>query len=294
FQTAAYGMSPFIHFAPDLLRPYPVVTTFHDLRFPYLFPKAGALRSWIVRRLARASAAAIVTNDEDYAALAAHQIEATIIPIGSNIDPTGSQARPRGDSEFVIGFFGLINTSKGLDLLLESVRSLIDQGVPVKLWMIGAVAGSSDSTNLDYAKKIDAIIDRLALRPHLLQTKFLDDAGVAMYLRAADVVALPFRDGASLRRGSLMAALNCGTAIVTTAPAQPIAALDNAVLFCEPTAESLTAALHTLYADPERRIRLREAAKRAAHQFDWGQIAERTIAVFERARESQPTKESMR
>ena len=41
YQTAAYGMSPFIHFLPDALRPIPVVTTFHDLRFPYLFPKAG-------------------------------------------------------------------------------------------------------------------------------------------------------------------------------------------------------------------------------------------------------------
>jgi glycosyltransferase involved in cell wall biosynthesis len=294
YQTAAYGMSPFIHFAPDLLRPFPVVTTFHDLRFPYLFPKAGALRPWIVRRLARASAAAIVTNDEDLAALAAHGIAAAVIPIGSNIDPTGSQPHPRSDSDFVIAFFGLVNASKGLDLLLESARALIDQGVPTKLWLIGAVVGSSDSTNLDYAKKIDVIIDRLALRPHLLQTEFLDDAGVAAYLRAADVVALPFRDGASLRRGSLMAALTCGTAIVTTAPAQPIPALDDAVLFCEPTADSLTAALHALYAEPERRIRLREAATRAAHQFDWGQIAERTIAVFERARESQPTKESMR
>jgi glycosyltransferase involved in cell wall biosynthesis len=294
YQTAAYGMSPFIHFAPDLLSPYPVVTTFHDLRFPYLFPKAGALRPWIVRRLARASAAAIVTNDEDHAALAAYGIAAAVIPIGSNIDATGSQPHPRSDSDFVIAFFGLVNASKGLDLLLESIRTLLDQGVPVKVWLIGAVVGSSDLTNVDYAKGIDALIDRLALRSHLLQTGYLDDADIAAYLRAADVVALPFRDGASLRRGSLMAALTCGTAIVTTAPAQPIPALEDAVLFCEPTSASLTAALHTLYAEPEQRVRLREAAKHAARQFDWDQIAERTIAVFEQARESQLTRETMR
>jgi glycosyltransferase involved in cell wall biosynthesis len=56
FETAAYGMSPWIHFLPDVLRGVPVVTTFHDLLFPYLFPKAGRLRDWIVMRLARASA----------------------------------------------------------------------------------------------------------------------------------------------------------------------------------------------------------------------------------------------
>ena len=64
FQTAAYGMSPFIHFLPDFVAA-PVVTTFHDLRFPYLFPKAGPLRDWIVMRLARSSAAVISTNQED-------------------------------------------------------------------------------------------------------------------------------------------------------------------------------------------------------------------------------------
>src|SRR5262245_54156796 len=41
FQTAAFGMSPWIHFLPDFVRDVPVVTTFHDLRYPYLFPKAG-------------------------------------------------------------------------------------------------------------------------------------------------------------------------------------------------------------------------------------------------------------
>lgn len=44
FQTAAFSMSPWIHFLPDQLRRIPVVTTFHDLRVPYLFPKAGKLR----------------------------------------------------------------------------------------------------------------------------------------------------------------------------------------------------------------------------------------------------------
>ncbi|MBK8025677.1 MAG: glycosyltransferase [Chloroflexi bacterium] len=56
FQTAAFRMSPFVHFLPELVAPVPVVTTFHDLRFPYLFPKAGPLRTWIVHRLARRSA----------------------------------------------------------------------------------------------------------------------------------------------------------------------------------------------------------------------------------------------
>src|SRR5687768_10025944 len=67
YQTAAYAMSPYIHALPDLFRSVPVVTTFHDLRHPYLFPKAGKLRDWAVMHLARTSDGCIVTNHEDAA-----------------------------------------------------------------------------------------------------------------------------------------------------------------------------------------------------------------------------------
>ena len=38
FQTAAYDMSAFVHFLPQIIQT-PIVTTFHDLRFPLLIPE---------------------------------------------------------------------------------------------------------------------------------------------------------------------------------------------------------------------------------------------------------------
>ena len=67
YQPAAYGLRGAINFLPWLIfgqRPA-VVTTFHDLRFPYLFPKAGPLRTAAVAALARGSDAAIAVADED-------------------------------------------------------------------------------------------------------------------------------------------------------------------------------------------------------------------------------------
>ncbi|UCC78094.1 MAG: glycosyltransferase, partial [Anaerolineales bacterium] len=68
YQTAAYGMHPAINFLPlrfrlSARRPR-VLATFHDLRVPYLLPKAGALRRWVNLWLARWSDAAIATNTE--------------------------------------------------------------------------------------------------------------------------------------------------------------------------------------------------------------------------------------
>ena len=65
YQAAAYDLSAPIHFLPRLIalgsavrRPRTVVT-FHDLRIPYLFPKAGALRPAAVTYLARTASGAM-------------------------------------------------------------------------------------------------------------------------------------------------------------------------------------------------------------------------------------------
>ena len=90
YQAASYGMRPFIHAVPALIRSWGirplVVVTFHDLRVPYLFPKAGPLRQWAVRSLAAFADAVVATNPEDFDAVRArghgHVYE---IPIGSNV-----------------------------------------------------------------------------------------------------------------------------------------------------------------------------------------------------------------
>jgi glycosyltransferase involved in cell wall biosynthesis len=294
YQTAAYSMSPFIHFAPELLRPTPVVTTCHDLRYPYLFPKAGYLRAWIVRRLVRGSAGVITTNHEDHTVLAALRpsIRAlTMIPIGSNIpvDSSNSMNRvmPRAQvgiasDTCLVAYFGLINRSKGIETLLYSLKTLLDDGLSLHLVMIGAGAGSSDLSNLDYTKEIETLIDQLHLRPHLTQTGYLSDSEVAAWLRAADIVALPFTDGASFRRGTLMAALRHGIAILTTTPHVPIPEFtDDVMAFAPPNdTAAFTDQLRSLYQNPNARAHLRQSSAQLAPRFAWEGIARETAAFF--------------
>ena len=288
FETAAYGMSPYIHFLPDMLRPIPVVTTFHDLNVPYLFPKAGALRNWIVMRLARASKGVIATNHDDFMRL--RKLRALLIPIGSNISRTQhgdaqvwrAQAGAAHD-DFLLVYFGLINQSKGLDTLLDSLSQLSD--LPIRLVIAGAGTGSSDPTNAAYAQQIDAQAAKLNLGSRIVKTGYLDDASVSSYLSAADAVVLPYSDGASYRRGTLMAALQEGCPIITTKPQGSIPSFidgQNMLLVAPGDPAALAAAMRRLYEAPDLRAKLQQGARELAGGFDWGEIGQETLNFFQR------------
>ncbi|QPC80877.1 glycosyltransferase family 4 protein [Phototrophicus methaneseepsis] len=283
YQTAAYDMSPWIHFLPTLMG-RPIVITFHDLRFPYLFPKAGPLRPWIVRHLARTAAGCILTNEEDFQELAdiPHK---TMIRIGTNIvdNPIIKPVRRRKKAgavheDFLIAFFGFMNHTKGMDTLLEAINQIKQTTPAIKLVILGGRTGASDPTNADYADTIDALIHALSLEENVTWTGYLPNEEVAAYLTAADIVALPFRDGASFRRGSLLAAIEQECAIVTTQPAVPVPAItDEAFCLVPPDdARELAHAIAYLRDHPEEIERLQNNVATISKSFEWPTITQQT------------------
>lgn len=300
FETAAFDMSAWVHFLPGFLGDIPLVTTFHDLLVPYLFPKAGPVRRWIVNRLARQSNGVIVTNHEDY-----YQLQdlghVTLIPIGSNI-PTDLPAdyqredyRRRagaGPGDFLLGYFGFLNRSKGVEILLEDLAVLRHSGYPVKLVMIGGRTGSSDPDNAAYAEEIEALVGELDLTDHVTWTGYMPDEAVSAMLSSVDAVVLPFRDGASYRRGSLMAAINHGTPIITTQPRTIVPLfrdMENMLMVrgqvlhedCPPFLH-ISPAVIKLYRNADLRDKLRQGALALAENFLWETIAADTLSFFTR------------
>ena len=306
FQTAAYDMSPWIHFLPSLLD-QPFVTTFHDLRHPYLFPKAGSLRGWSVTHLARSADGLISTNPEDDGILAQLPMRA-LIPIGSNIlhetssddssdastdasteaSSEASSARWReglSESSILIGHFGFAQAIKGIDLMLEALAELRADGHDLRLLFIG---GQDNAVNADhgenYRKSLEDRIKEYGLEDALRWTGFLPEAEVAACLQAVDLVTLPYLDGASYRRGSLMAAINYGCAILTTQPTVAHEAFihgENLWLIERQSAAAISAAMLHLIENPQTRNQLRSGARKLRLRFDWDVIARDTLAFFE-------------
>ena len=292
YQTAAFDMSPFVHFAPEFIGA-PVVTTFHDLRYPYLFPKAGPLRDWIVLRLARASRGVIATNREDETRLRA-QSDCRMIPIGSSIRRSPLSASQRADRRrqitvdddcLLLGHFGFLRPIKGVDYLVEALARLRRCGTPVRLVFIGAHSNIVDSgADSRYLLGLDEKIRGHGLEEAVHWTGFLPDDEVSAWLGAVDLVVLPYVDGASFRRSSLIAALHQGCAIITTEPklAEPAFAHGENLWWTPPrSSEAIENAVLHLLSHPQQLDALRAGAEKLSRTFGWERITRDTVAFFQ-------------
>ncbi len=305
YQTAAFGMNPAVNLAPRLLRRTPFVTTFHDIKVPYLFPKAGPARQWITAELARASAAVVATNSEDYRALA-QQVDgrASLIPIGSNIAPAPPAGYEREawrsrlgvqPGSLLLSYFGFLNDSKGGETLVRALELLPE----ARLLMIGGRVGASDPTNAAYLGRVQELVAELGLDARVIWTDFAPPQEVSANLLASDICVLPYRDGASFRRGSFMAALAHGLPIVTTMlPAGPgpktrtekggadslPELVDGANVLLVPPDDSaaLASAIARLRADVSLQARLKQGALGLASHFTWDKIAARHLHLYQR------------
>jgi glycosyltransferase involved in cell wall biosynthesis len=108
---------------------------------------------------------------------------------------------------------------------------------------------------------------------------------VSRLLQAADLFVAPYDDGASLRRGSLVAGLAHGLPVVSTRPAVASAYLrdgENVALVPPRDPAALAASLRDLLARPEAAARLGRAARRLGEQLDWATIARATRDVYRR------------
>jgi glycosyltransferase involved in cell wall biosynthesis len=305
YQAAVYGMTPPIHFLP-LVAGVPCVMTFHDLRVPYLFPKAGALRWQAIMLLAKTSAGVIVTNTEDRLTLEREGVKQLAeIPIGSNIVVSDQQshfAPLRGllseirnqkseirkkyrinKNDLVIGYFGFLNASKGGETLFKALAQL--PFTNYHLLLIGGRTGSSDPTNQAYADQLDSLANDLGISTRIIRTGYLSPEETTQAFFVCDMMAMPYEDGASFRRGTFMACLAHGMPTITTHPSVSLPQLkhkENIFLVSPSSPLSLSSAIAELANDSNLRARLSRGALELSGEFTWDKIAKRTGEFFER------------
>ncbi|GIK42785.1 MAG: glycosyl transferase family 1 [Chloroflexota bacterium] len=319
YQAAAFDLGGWINWLPWYLKrrriSTRIVTTFHDLRVPYIFPKAGAFRWKSMLALARHSDAVICTNREDLKQLSTvnnqlsivnDQISPplprspapllTLIPLGSNIEPqppanferaTWRKKYHADEKTLLLAYFGFLNESKGGEELIETLALLRQQGLDARLLLIGGDVGHADPTNIAYAQKVQALIDRRHLANFVYRTGYTGLPEVSANLLAADAVVMPYRDGVSFRRTTLIAALRHGCPVISTYPTDPslipeIRPGENMLLVPPRDAAALAQTIAALANNPALRQKLALGSKQLGDLFEWGKIAGDTAELYRR------------
>ena len=310
YQTGAYAMNVAINTLPRKLSAerkngLKVVTTAHDLLPPYIFPKAGPLREWYTKRIIRDADAAIMTNAADYHRVlndskGAWNPHTMFIPIGANVTPAPPQYYERTlwrerfeivPGGMLIAYFGLLTHSKGIETIIDALPEL---PVTTRLVMIGG-AGDSEADQL-YAQQLKQRISRAGLEQRIIITGYTDPTDVSAYLMAADAIVLPFNDGYSYRRGSLITALAHQVPVITThAPAglaqDPLPELvdgQHALLIEPQNVNQLVVALQRIQQEPELAFMISRQGRALTDVFSWDRIVQQHEELYRESKLSVP------
>jgi glycosyltransferase involved in cell wall biosynthesis len=141
-----------------------------------------------------------------------------IIKIFSNI-VAPSRQKPIGERTIDILYFGLIIPRKGIEKFITATRNISDN---YKVMMVGKISKNSAR----YAEEIMQVASDAGIE---IRTN-LEDEDVSAVLGDTRVAYLPFPDGASERRGSLLAAMTNGAVVASTTGKYTTPELANAII----------------------------------------------------------------
>ena len=301
YQSGAFGLNPAINLLPRFVRMGRLrartVTTLHDLRTPYVLPKVGPLRRFLVKRLAKDSDGVIFVSPEDGADLLRAKLEvgevsdlgsvrASLAPVGPTVMPVGDQSdreslrvdRGLPPKAFVIGHVGFRQRNKGMRVLADALQQTQHLGDNVVLALIGAREPAGDSRRRDRGEPVEDIGQW-----RVVESGPLEPDEISRWLYCCDICVLPYTEGLSLRRSTFMNAIAHGLPVVTTRPARSLPGVvsgENVILVPpgDPTALSFAVAQ---FAQSERMRRdYGERARQLSERFSWTANARTTLALY--------------
>ena len=180
------------------------------------------------------------------------------------------------ENKFVLLFFGMIKSVKGLDVLLKAMPEIIKNNKEVILLIAG-------KPWRDDFSKYEEIIKDLKIEKYCkLDIKFIDHKDVSLYYASSDIVVLPYRR--IYQSGVLMMSL-CykKPVIVSDLPSfkEIIVDQENGVFFSSDDSVSLANAVSKLMSDNDLMELVRKNAYNLMEQkFSWQRIGKLTNDAY--------------
>jgi glycosyltransferase involved in cell wall biosynthesis len=275
YPSQGYGWSLIPHFLVLLgcvTRRYRTVIVLHE--FTSLSRKAQLALALVSQFAAHIIFTTEVERDRARAfPLFSYHVSTSVIGILSNI-PRSKDQPDFNRRPIDVAYFGHVRPNKGLEDFLEVITSLRQALPGARIAVVGEVPKGYEAFGEIIALRCKAIGAKLILG--------LDDEAVAHQLARIKILYLPFKDGVSARRGSVLAGLENGAIVATRIGAATPASLRSAIIACDGTTNDVSILCNALSMSPDSAAKLQqEGVAYIAERLpqDWAHVA----SLYEKA-----------
>jgi glycosyltransferase involved in cell wall biosynthesis len=202
------------------------------------------------------------------------QVKIDVIPNGVDVEkfcPISQNIAKKSDAIRLITV-GRLSITKRVDILIDAVKILVEQGKNVKLLIVGG--GSLKNS-----------IKKLAAQKNLAD--FIEFKGIVdseqmpqLYQNSDLYVSATMQEGMS---NAMLEAMACGLPIITT-PCEGIDELikDNGIVVKEESAEAVAKAISELVTNTEKMELMSRAARKHSENFTWKSISQVYLEFYQK------------
>lgn len=199
--------------------------------------------------------------------LFSRRVPVSVIGIISNI-PLSATSPQFHARTMDIAYFGHIRPNKGLENFLDVMQALRAKREDARIAIVGEIPAGYE----DFGKMVSECAEAIGCKLIL----GLDDHAVARALCDVRILYLPFLDGVSARRGSVLAGLGNGTIIATRIGLATPTTLLPAIIPCDGTHDDVAKLLDALAMTDAQATALGEKGKHYVATTlprDWSHVA---------------------
>ncbi len=272
----------------------PIVTTLHTV-----LEKPERAQRAVFEQIVEASAKIVVMAEKGEGLLRSvygvprERIE--VIPHGipdcTFAEPDAAKLRLGFAGRRVILTFGLLSPSKGIEVMIDAMPSILERRPDAVYVVLGATHPNLVRREGEaYRESLAARVRALRIEDHVVfLDQFVDQATLLEFISMCDVYVTPYLNEAQMTSGTLAYSFGLGKAVVSTPywHARELLADDRGVLVPFGDSRAIGAAITGLLTDDARRQSMRWRAYASSRSMTWERTAERYLATFEKVRREQ-------
>ncbi len=250
-------------FRPSL----PVVTTLHEFRGSHPLRKLSYLFFTLFSCRVVTPSEGVRKSLESFYPWTKGKTQ--VVPVGSFLNAVGGGVSKEKGYPLLV-FLGFLLPEKGPWEALQALALILPDFPEARL-----LFASELKDEKPFYRQLAEEARRLSLEDRVVFLGRVEPRALARLLKRADMVLLPFRDGASTRRSTLSSAITLGACVVTTETPDLLPDFRRGgVVLCKPKdPRSLAAAIRSFLRHPKAKTILRKRLPLLQRLFDWKRIA---------------------